>query len=175
MNNFGFIHEKLEVKILILFILNRLPEPVDKDALAVLTLCDNGINYFDFAEALGELVATGHVYERDGKYLITDKGVRNVTEIEGSVPYSVRVKAEKETQRLSKELMRGAMIKTRHEARSTGGFTVSLALSDGIDNIVNMELLAGSEKQAETIEQNFRKNAEHIYSAVVSILLNENL
>lgn len=175
MNNYGFIHDKLEVKILILFILNRLPEPVENDALAVLTLCDNGITYFDFAEALGDLVSSGHVYEKNGKYLITDKGSRNVAEIEASVPYSVRVKAEKETQKLSRELMRGAMIKTGHKERSSGGYTVSLSLSDGIDSVVDMEILAGSEKQAETIELNFKKNAEHIYNAVVNILLNENL
>ncbi len=175
MNNFGFIHDKLEVKILILFILNRLPEPVGKEALAELTLCDNGITYFDFADSLGELVSTAHVYEKDGKYLITDKGSRNVAEIEGLVPYSVRIRAEKETRRLSDELMRGAMIKTSREERSSGGFTVSLSLSDGIDSVISMEILAGNEKQAEKIERNFNKNAEHIYNAVVNILLSENL
>jgi hypothetical protein len=175
MEQFGFIHNKLEVKILILFILNRLPEPVTKEALAELTLCDNGITYFDFTDALGELVASGHICETDGRYIITDKGSRNVLEVEASVPYSVRLKAERNTQKLSRELMRNTMIKTSHEERSTGGVTVSLSLSDGIDNIAKMELLAGNEKQAQIIEKNFKKNAEHIYNALINILLSETL
>ncbi len=175
MDNFGFIHNKLEIKILILYILNRLPEPISNQDLAELTMCDNGITYFDFADALGELVSTGHVSEEDNHYMITDKGARNGSEIENAVPYSVRLKAEKGTQEVSKVLLRNSMIKTRHSDRSTGGVTVHLSLSDGIDNIVNMEILAGNEKQALTIEQNFKKNAEHIYNAVVNILLSEEL
>ncbi len=46
----GFIHDKLDIKILILFILRRLPEPVTFDVLRDLTLCDDGIGYFDFAD-----------------------------------------------------------------------------------------------------------------------------
>lgn len=173
MVGFGFIHDKLEVKILILFILNRLPEPVDMSTLAELTLCDNGITYFDFADALGELISTGHVYEKNGYYTITDKGTRNGAAAETSVPYSVRMKAEKGTQELSKELSRNAMIKTAYRERETGGVTVSLSLSDGIGDIISMDVLAGNEKQAQTIERNFKKNAEHIYNAVVNILLSE--
>ena len=175
MDNFGFIHNKLEIKILILFILNRLPEPINIEKLAELSLCDNGITYFDFADALGELVSTGHVSEKESEYMITDKGARNGSEIENAVPYSVRLKAEKGAQEASKVLMRNSMIKTHHAERNTGGVTVHLSLSDGIDNIIDMEILAGSDKQALTIEQNFKKNAEHIYNAVVNILLSEDL
>ena len=44
---FGFIHDKLDIKILILFILQRLYAPISMDTLAELTLCDDGISYFD--------------------------------------------------------------------------------------------------------------------------------
>ena len=43
-NRFGFIREKLDIKILILFILKRLTAPVDFDKLSELTMCDDGIS-----------------------------------------------------------------------------------------------------------------------------------
>jgi len=170
---YGFIRDKLEVKILILFILNRLPAPIDLDSLAELVLCDNAITYFDFIEALSELVNTNHVHEEDGYYVITDKGNQNGAVTESAVPYSVRMKAEQGAQEMAKVLRRKSMIKATHTEHENG-IMVSLSLSDGLGEIINMDILAGSEKQALIIEKNFRKNAEHIYNAVVNILLSED-
>ena len=51
MDGFGFIHERLDIELLILYILNRLPGAVDRDTLAELTIsCDGGINYFNFSD-----------------------------------------------------------------------------------------------------------------------------
>ena len=38
MDRFGFIHEKLDIKILILFILRRLPGVVDRETLGTLKI-----------------------------------------------------------------------------------------------------------------------------------------
>ena len=48
MDNFGFIHGELDTKILILFILRRLPRPVDADTLAELCFCDTGRRTISF-------------------------------------------------------------------------------------------------------------------------------
>ena len=71
MDRFGFIHEKLDIKILILFILRRLPGVVDRETLGELCQCDNGIGYFDYSDCLAELVDTAHITEEDGKYRVT--------------------------------------------------------------------------------------------------------
>ena len=63
MDRFGFIHEKLDIKILILFILRRLPGVVDRETLGELCQCDNGIGYFDYSDCLSELTENGNVIE----------------------------------------------------------------------------------------------------------------
>ena len=170
---FGFIHEKIDIKILILFILRRLPEPITLEVLADLTLCDDGISYFDFAECVSELVTTEHLKLEDGKYSLTKKGIRNGDITQGSIPYTVRIKAEKSAAALRAEQTRNAMIKTSHAERREGGFKVALALSDGVGDIAAIELFAASEQQAHDLENGFRKNAEQIYSDLIKIILGE--
>jgi hypothetical protein len=169
MERFGFIHGMLEIKVLILYILNRLPEPVGMDLLTELALCDNGVTYFDFAEALSDLVSSGHVYERDGLYMITDKGAHNGSAAETTVPYSVRMKAEAAALDVSQRLRRDSMIRTYHDT-TENGVVVHASLSDGIGNILNMDILAGNDRQALIFERNFNKNAEQIYNSIVGIL-----
>ena len=49
MARLGFIHEKLDIKILILFILRRLPGEVEPETLCTLCPCDGGIDYFAYS------------------------------------------------------------------------------------------------------------------------------
>lgn len=79
MEGLGFIHEKLDIKILILYILNHLPAAVDGQTLSDLVFCDNGIGYFDYSDCLAELVDTAHITEEGGKYRITEKGAATST------------------------------------------------------------------------------------------------
>ena len=168
---FGFIHEKLEIKILILFILRRLPEPVSLDVLTDIAMCDDGISYFDFVECVNELVKSDHLRLEDGKYSPTAKGRRNGEITEVNLPYSVRQKAEKKTSALRAEQNRDAMIKTSRTVNPDGACTVALALSDGVGEIVSMELFAANEQQAMELEKGFRENAEKIYNAIIKLIL----
>lgn len=171
MERLGFIHSKLEIKILILFILNRLPRPVTLSDLTEVIMCDDGISYFDFIECITELIATEHIIEENGSYSIAPKGVKNGTVTESSIPYSVRLKAERRAMRLSRVMKRSAMIKTDSKPREDGGYTVHLSLSDGTGDIISMDILAGSEAQAHIIEKKFQKGAEELYDDIIKLLL----
>ena len=88
MDGRGFIHDKLEIKFLILYIAARVIEPIPFDTVLDLTMCDDGVGYFDFSECLRDLVNTGHLTLSDtGLYAITDKGLRNSQICESSIPY----------------------------------------------------------------------------------------
>ncbi len=173
MDNFGigFIRDKTEIKILILYILNRLPRPVDMATLAELALCDDGVNYFDFADALHELVSTQNVAAIDDKYLITSKGVAIGAEIEDALPYTVRLAVDRSTRKLSSVLRRSAMIEAVHDEKEDGSCVVKLSLADGIGRIMTLEILTGSRKQAEYMEKKFRRNAEELYVKIAGLLL----
>lgn len=82
----GFIHDKLDIKFLILYIMSRVAAPIDMPTLADLTMCDEGVDYFDFAEAAAELVSTEHLLLEDERYSITEKGRKNGAICESSLP-----------------------------------------------------------------------------------------
>lgn len=168
---YGFIHDELDIKILILYVLRRLPAPVDLDSLAEAAICDDGISYFVFADCLADLIATGHVVEIDYKYLITEKGIKNAKITEGSLPFTVRVKAEKNADQLASAINRDLSIKTSHIERSDGCYTVSLGLSDGQGQIFSMSLLTTTEEECKIIEKRFRLRAEAIYGEVLEMML----
>jgi len=168
---FGFIHEKLDIKILTLFVLRRLPAPVDIESLSEAAICDDGISYFDFTDCLAELIDTGHITEVNGKYLITEKGALNSQITEDSLPFTVRVIAEKNASQLAAVLARDLNIETSHAARDDGGYTVSLSLYDGTGPIISMSLLTSTEDECVKIEKRFRRKAEAYYGEILDLML----
>ena len=165
----GFIHEKLDIKLLILFILRRLPAEIDPEKLSDLVLIDGGIGYFDYKDCLAELVQTAQVEEGEDGVRVTAKGSRNGEILESSLPYSVRSKAEKAIRPVAEEMRRSAMILANHEA-GAGGVTVYLAVNDGVGSIFDLKILAADEAQARRIEKNFKKNAEAYYNRFITEL-----
>lgn len=170
MERYGFIHEKLDIKILILFILNELPAPVDELKLSELVFCDDGIGYFDYSDCLAELTERGQITEQDHKYQITDLGRQNVEAVGSSIPYSVRTKALKLTAPLAAQMRRASMITADHETDDDGLCTVHLSVSDGISPILDLRILAANEAAAQTMETQFKSDAESIYHKFVKIL-----
>ncbi len=170
MERLGFIHEKVDIKLLILFVLRRLPGYVDPNTLSDLCrLCDDGVGYFDYTDCLAELIDNGNVAESEEGITITDKGARNIDLVETGLPYSVRSKAVKLLEPERERLRRLAMIKASHTVED-GGCIVRLAMSDGEGDVIRLELLCGGEEQAKTIEKNFRRGAESYYQQIVELL-----
>lgn len=175
MDNYGFIRQKIDIKILILYILEKLPAPVSQNMLTELTLIDNATNYFDYIECLTELEQKDLIITtEEDKYSITPKGIRTAVEMESSLPYTIRLKASSGAERAAKILAREAMIKASHKEKPEGGYTVSLSLSDGLGEVMHLDILAGSDQQAKEMEKRFRKNAESLYLRIAGILTGES-
>jgi len=171
---FGFIHEEIEIKMLILFVMRRLPGPVAMEVLTELAMCVEGISYFDVTDCILKLIETEHLQLIDGEYALTPKGERNGEVLEENLPYSVKQKAENLTAKIRTSMNRNAMIKTSRMENETGGHKVALSLSDGVGEILKMEIFAINEKQATKLEKGFRENAEEIYHSVMNLVTGES-
>jgi len=172
---FGFIHDKLEIKFLILYIAARVIEPVPFDMMLDLAMCDDGVEYFDFSDCLADLVRTEHLYlSGDGLYGITEKGLRNSKICESSLPYSVRIRSDKNIAQCNQKLRRKNQIRASSSRRENGTYTVNLSLDDDFGSILDLNIMVIKEEMAQALEQRFRQNPEKLYSALLNTLFEEN-
>lgn len=167
----GFIRDKLEIKFLILYIAARLVEPVPAEGMQELTMCDEGIDYFDFSECLADLVRTEHLRLTDQQtYCITPKGMKNSAICESSIPYSVRLRTDRNLAAYNKELLRRSQVRSHVAPRQDGTYTVELSLSDDRDNVMRLELMVASREMADDLAARFQSAPEQLYSALLSAL-----
>ncbi len=90
----GFIRDKLQLKLMLLYILDRVLWPIDLSSLTELALCDDGVDYFSFTEALSELTESGHVTLEHDRYTITSRGREQCRVWDSEIPPSVRTRCE---------------------------------------------------------------------------------
>lgn len=173
MDRLGFIREKFDIKLLILFVLRMLPAGISLEELSGLVLVDDGFGYFDYTECLSELVETGHVAQGDEGYKITPLGAVHGEAAETSIPYSVRNKAQQTAKPVIERMKRDALIGTSHEPLKKGGFNVKLSLSDDMGKLMTLSLLNPDEEQSRAMEKCFRANAENIYQTILQMLTPE--
>lgn len=169
----GFIHGKLDIKLLILFIASRLAGPVDLSTFTELCLCDDGVDYFQLAQCLAELVDSGHLSLADDLYAITEKGRRNLFDSESSLSPVIRARCVQRLAPLNKVLRQKAQVQAQVEPLSSGGWIVRLTLSDEHDTLFSLELLSPAEETGVQIAQHFQSHPEAIYNGVLGVLLSE--
>ena len=173
MARYGFIHDKLDIKFLVLYLTARLAGPVDFATLTELTMCDSGVDYFEFAEAVSELVGTGHLSLEDERYAITDKGRRDGAACESSLPYSVKRRCNVNLARVNGDLRRDAQVRAAAEARPEGGFTARLSLDDDTGGLLSLELFCPTREQADRLCAAFRSRPERVYNDILESLLEQ--
>ena len=171
MARIGFIHDKLDIKLLVLYILSRVSAPIDFSTLTDLSMCDPGVDYFEFAEAVSELAISDHLVLEDGFYSITEKGRRNGADCESSLSPVIRKKCDQRLLELNAVLRRNAQVKAFVEPKDNGEFILHLSLNDSTGNLLTLDLLTASESQCTQMAERFRTSPEKIYNGILSVLL----
>ena len=94
MQRLGFIHDMMDVKVLILFVMSRVGYPVNMQQIYELCFQDDRLSYFDLAIAVPQLVATGHIAQSGEEYSITELGRTDGAVLEGDLALSLRSRCQ---------------------------------------------------------------------------------
>lgn len=168
----GFIHDMLDVKLLVLYIMARVMYPVNLQKIYELAFQDDCLNYFDLAQAVPQMVESGHLCEvEDGCYMITDKGREACAVTEDAVAYPVTQRAQKAIDSFNRAVRRSGFVKTMVKPREGGDYSVQLSLNDEVSDLLKMELMAPTQKHAYRLANAFSENAEAIYRSIMDQLL----
>jgi len=172
MQRLGFIHDMLDVKVLILFVMARVSYPVTNGEIYELCYQDDCLSYFDVCTAIPEMVKSGHLKEvEDEKFVITEKGRADGSLTEDSIAFTVKQRAENAVNRFNRQLRRSSFVKTQIVPRDDGEFSVIMALDDEMGNLMTLELAAPNQRQAVRLSKLFEKKAESIYTLTMTELL----
>ena len=174
MQRLGFIHDMMDVKVLILFVMARVSYCVNIQQIYELCYQEECLSYFDVCTAVPEMVKSGHLKEVENEqYEITDKGRADGSLTEDSIAYSVKQKADNAVARFNRQIRRSSFVKTQIIPREGGDFSVIMALDDEMGNLMTLELLAPNQRQAIRLGKLFEKKAEAVYNLTMAELLDE--
>jgi len=174
MRRLGFIHDMMDVKVLILFVTARSGYPLSCQEVYELCYQDDCVSYFDICTAIPEMVKSGHLKELEGeRYEITEKGRETAGLTEDSIAFTVKQRAENAVARFNRQMRRSSFVKTQVLPRDNGDFSVMMSLDDEMGNLMTLELMAPDQRQAVRLSRLFEKKAEAIYNLTMAELLDE--
>ena len=174
MQRLGFIHDMLDVKVLILFVMTKVNYPVSSQEIYELCYQDECLSYFDVCTAIPEMVKSGHLQELEGeKYEITPKGRETESLTADSIAFTVKQRAENAVNRFNRQIRRSSFVKTQIIPRESGDHSVILSLDDEMGNLMTLELLAPDQRQAVRLSRLCEKKAETVYALIMTELLDD--
>ena len=172
MKRLGFIHDMMDVKVLILFVTARSNYPMTVQEIYELCYQDECLSYFDVCTAVPEMVKSGHLRQLEqDRYEITDKGRQDGELTADSIAFTVKMRAENAVNRFNRQLRRSSYVKTRVIRREGGDCSVIMSLDDEMGNLMTLELMAPDQRQAVRLSRLFEKKAELIYNLTMTELL----
>lgn len=177
MQRLGFIHDIMDVKMLILFVTARAKYPMTIQDIYEVCYQDESLSYFDVCTAIPEMVTSGHLsLAYDQQYEITEKGRQDGLLTENSLAYTVKQKAEDAIYQYNQRLRRSSFVKVQHISKENGEYAVRMTLDDETGNLMSLELMAPNQRQAIRLGKLLEKKAEEVYNLTMTELLDgENI
>jgi hypothetical protein len=173
MKQLGYIHNMMDVKVLILYVMARSNYALTVQEIYELCYQDDCLSYFDVCTAVPEMVNSGHLKQVEERYEITEKGREDGAITEDSIAFTVKRRAEDAVERFNRQLRRGNYIRTQVVPRDSGDFSVIMALDDEQGNLMTLELLAPDRRQAVRLGKLFEQKAEDVYKMTMTVLLDD--
>lgn len=174
MERHGFIHDILDVKILILYVMSLVEEPVSAQTIYELCYQDECLSYFDVQEAIPQMVESGHLEKnQDDCYSITDKGRETEEITQDAIAFPVKQRAKSAVEKLNRTTKRDQFLRTEIRKKENGEYSVVMGLDDLQGPLMNLELTMPNLQQARKLEAAYRRNAEAVYQSVMIGLLEE--
>lgn len=87
----GFIKTNKDIKLLVLYALSKFDVPLSFEELSLLTLVDEGINYFLLKQSVDELLIPENIVLENNCYSLTKRGKDNLESSLSDIPHSLQI------------------------------------------------------------------------------------
>lgn len=165
-----------ENKVLILYLLNRLPDGIKSDNLYKIITSANNINYFYFQELLTDLIDTKLVgsftKDEDTFIKITSEGQNALSLTKELLPGILKLKADNAFKEEVSIIAEESSIITEYIPKDENNYTVKCKIVEKNETIFEISTFAGSRERAKQISDNWKNKANTIYPKIINLLLN---
>ncbi|MEG1931583.1 MAG: DUF4364 family protein [Pygmaiobacter sp.] len=167
----GGLTTSTEIRILLCYLLCSVNGSLTRAEIENALLGEELVNYFELADALGDLCDKGHLALSDtGAYTVTESGRVLATTLESDVPRSVREKAVSAA--ISAQVYNRQ--KAQHHARyekTKSGYLVHCSIEDLGETVFAITLYMPDELSAKAVEDRFIREGGTIYGSLLSMLV----
>ena len=165
-----------ENKVLILYILNQIPDGIIEDGLFKIITAINDVNYFYFKQVLTDLLDTKLVgiftkEEEEDVIKITSEGTNALSLTEDVLPGILKLKADNVFKKELSSITNESSVIAEFTPKNENDYTIRCKIVENNETIFEVKTFAGSRDRAKRIVDNWNKNASKIYPKILDILL----
>lgn len=165
-----------ENKVLILYLLSKLPDGIKSDNLYKIVSSANSINYFYFQELVIDLINTNLIgsftKDEDNFIKITSEGENALELTKSLLPGILKLKADNVFKDEVLNIEEESSIITEFIPKDENNYTVKCKIVEKNETIFEISTYAGSRERAKQISDNWNSNANSLYPKIISLLLN---
>lgn len=169
--------ELAENKLLVLYVIKSLKQPISKTQLTEIILENNFINYFTLQQYISELEVSDFVkyIEKNNKKLITitSRGENVLSIFNDRISPIKRDIIDNYISKAIDNIKRELTIHSDYTIEKNNSFIVNLkALEDEL-LLIDLKISVPSKKQAATLCSKWKDNPSDIYTKIVQVLFND--
>lgn len=168
----GGLRTKSEIKLLICYMLTSAKTSLVK-ADIINIIQDNGLaNYFEITDAFADLLENGNIAcenEKEDRFVITATGTMISSQLDISLPISVRERALSATINLLAKIKREQENRVRIQ-QTEQGYMVSCSVSGGDMDLMSLSLYVPDMLQAKMVKKNFHKDPARVYRCLLALV-----
>ena len=170
----GSLSNIYEIKILICCILNEINKNINKEQINLALQLNETVNYFNFCQAMKELLITKHIEEfknndsntylkltKIGKETVKTFDNKISNKLIGKIVKTLKEILDEEHEKKNKKIM----IKTKND-----GYTVKLTLEEIKSNLMDVELFCPNLRTAENVKKQMKLKTTEIYKSILAII-----
>ena len=166
-----------ENKVLILYILDQIGEPVLDSTLLEVVSSVTDLNYFYFQQFLLDLLGSKYVekFDRDENifYKLTSDGKRVLDLTISIIPGIIKLRVDTNLKPCIDKIKEKLSVISDFTPDDNNGFFVDCKIIEKNKIIFSIKVFAGSREQAKFIVENWKKNAVKLYPQLLETLLKD--
>ena len=164
-------------KIIILYTISNSSKPLDITQIAKLCEEFEDITYIDICAYVDNLKGNHYIQENFQEnisvYSITPLGENVLSELLELIPGVDLYKLKKVIDKNMVDVKKEYSIDSTIIPVKSDDFKISCYIKDGIDELINITLYAGTKEQAKNISRNWRNNSQEIYTKILEYMTKE--